>query len=104
MGCRQIEPLLLDHLSGSLTEQKERQLQAHLAKCPACRRRREEWRAVRSLGAGLDELTPPPHLREHIMAGWRAAHCRRGPAAQHSLFRRGAALLAAVCVALILLA
>jgi hypothetical protein len=55
MNCRRVEQLLSHSLEdeGSLGEREIRALQAHLDRCPACRRLRDELRAV---GQDLREL------------------------------------------------
>ena len=47
MKCRRFEKMISKHLDGRLAPKKESALQRHLAECPACRRRLEEYRLIR---------------------------------------------------------
>jgi hypothetical protein len=64
MNCRRIEQLLSEHLEGLVPAREVRALEAHLARCPACRRLHEELLAVRS---GLRQLAQQlPRLETEI--------------------------------------
>lgn len=46
MNCEQAQTELIAHLKGELDEDKKRRLEAHLAKCPACRHELESAKRV----------------------------------------------------------
>ena len=53
MSCDRIESRILPYVDGRLKASEQREVEAHLAECPACRVRVSEFRAVSGL---LDEL------------------------------------------------
>jgi anti-sigma factor RsiW len=53
MSCKRIEERILAYVDGRVKESERREMEAHLAECPACRLRVNEFRAVTGL---LDEL------------------------------------------------
>ena len=64
--CERYEELCSCALDGALTKNEKRELEAHLAECPACRAYMEDLRAMKSLWKGLE--TPAPEgLHEQIM-------------------------------------
>jgi hypothetical protein len=59
MNCHRAERLLLEHIQHRLTPETERQLEQHLAGCPACRARCEAFRRTLALVAH-DPVPPAP--------------------------------------------
>ncbi|HXO62379.1 MAG TPA: zf-HC2 domain-containing protein [Candidatus Acidoferrales bacterium] len=53
MSCTRMETRLLGYIDGRLKESEQREMEKHLAACPACTVRVNEFRSVSSL---LDEL------------------------------------------------
>jgi anti-sigma factor RsiW len=53
MSCTRMETRLLGYIDGRLKEKEQREMEKHLATCPACTVRVNEFRSVSSL---LDEL------------------------------------------------
>jgi anti-sigma factor RsiW len=53
MSCSRMETRLLEYINGRLKEKEQREMEKHLAACPACTVRVNEFRSVSSL---LDEL------------------------------------------------
>ena len=53
MSCGRMEKQMMPYVDGRLKISKQREVEAHLAACPACRLRVNEFRAVSGL---LDEL------------------------------------------------
>src|SRR5712671_4792076 len=53
MSCSQMEKKIMPFVDGRLKASEQREVEAHLAVCPACRMRVNEFRAVSGL---LDEL------------------------------------------------
>jgi anti-sigma factor RsiW len=53
MSCSRMETRLLGYIDGRLKENEQREMEKHLASCPACTVRVNEFRSVSSL---LDEL------------------------------------------------
>jgi anti-sigma factor RsiW len=53
MSCSRMETRLLEYIDGRLKEKEQREMEKHLAGCPACTVRVNEFRSVSSL---LDEL------------------------------------------------
>jgi anti-sigma factor RsiW len=53
MSCTRMETRLLGYIDGRLKESEQREMEKHLAACPACAVRVNEFRSVSSL---LDEL------------------------------------------------
>lgn len=64
--CARYEELCSAAVDHALTEQEQKELDAHLAECPACRAYLEELRVMRELWKEL-ETPMPPALHEKIM-------------------------------------
>ena len=78
MRCRRVEQLLSDYLETLLPVRDAAAVAAHLAECPACRRRRD---AVLALGADLRAPmgeSPLPEIDRRAIEQWLA---ERGAAA-----------------------
>ena len=65
-NCARYEELCSAAVDHALTEQEQKELDAHLAECPACRAYLEELRVMRELWKEL-ETPMPPALHEKIM-------------------------------------
>lgn len=65
--CDAVGELLSAYLDGELTEEEKNTVAAHLQTCDACRQLAEALGELRREIGGA-ELTPPPALRENIMA------------------------------------
>lgn len=78
-SCESIRGRLLDLLAGDIGGEEEDWLQSHLAECTPCAR---ELQALRSTLAALpdaEEATPPPEVKERILA-----YAREAPAVAHA--------------------
>src|SRR5207248_1704361 len=62
MNCRQVQPRIADFSVGLLRAGETRQVEAHLAACPACGREWRELQAVLALVERHGSREPPPHL------------------------------------------
>jgi anti-sigma factor RsiW len=84
MNCERVEQLLSEHLEGFVSEREAGAMAAHLGRCPACRRRQEEFTTIRSSLRTLAQQLPLPEsdidrraidcwLAERAVsnAGWR---------------------------------
>lgn len=65
--CARYEELCSAAIDHALTEQEQKELDAHLAECPACRAYLEELRTMHDLWKEL-ETPMPPALHEKIMS------------------------------------
>jgi len=77
--CRDIQPLLVETLSGTTPPDQRRLVQAHLATCAACRADAASIERT----AGLLRRAPEAHLREDLWAGFMTALEARLAADQH---------------------
>lgn len=68
MDCAAAHIALSAHLDGELTPAEEQELQEHLALCPQCRALQEELSALQKLLRQIDLPSPPPELKERVMA------------------------------------
>jgi hypothetical protein len=70
--CQTIEPLLARHNDPDLNEVEQVQLSLHLYRCPACRARLQEYRAIDRQVRTLPAVTLAPRVRaavlDHIVA------------------------------------
>jgi len=84
MDCRRAEELLSEHLEGALPEPFARELEAHLASCPACAELRDALREVIEALRSFPSLEPAHDLAERAAAralfASRAGRPRRAPA------------------------
>jgi Putative zinc-finger len=72
MNCRHVAQRLSSHLEGLLPAQEAAKLTAHLKACPACRRLRDEFVAMRAELRDLAEPLPPAGLRHRAVQQWIA--------------------------------
>jgi len=76
MDCTHCEPVLLDLCYGELAPAQERDVRAHIADCPTCRKALSRLEAGQALARHLADEAPPPELTDRIMRAARA-HARR---------------------------
>jgi len=67
MDCAHCEPALLDLCYGELAAPFERDVRAHVADCPTCRKALSRLEAGQALARQLPEETAPPELTARIM-------------------------------------
>jgi anti-sigma factor RsiW len=86
---RRYEEDLAAYLLGALVAEEKREFELHLRSCPACQAE-ERWlrAAVDVLPSSVEQLEPPPELRERLMATVRDEGEVAGPAAQPRARRR----------------
>lgn len=68
MSCDYYLELLSARLDGALTESEERELEAHLESCPACRAAGEQLAALRSAFSELEEIPAPEGFTRDVMS------------------------------------
>jgi anti-sigma factor RsiW len=66
MECSHIRPQLEEHRRGELPPDAAALVDAHLARCPACRRLRDEDQALAALVGALDRPPAPAALRRRV--------------------------------------
>ncbi len=86
---RRYEEDLAAYLLDALGEEEQRAFELHLRSCPACQAE-ERWLrgAVELLPSSVEQLEPPPALRERLMDTVRAEAAAEGIAARPSIRRR----------------
>ena len=67
MNCDSYLELLSARLDGELTEAEERELEAHLESCPACRAAGAQLAALRTVFAGLEDIPAPQDFTQDVM-------------------------------------
>ncbi len=67
MTCREIEERLSALLDDTLPAEERRKVEEHLASCPSCARALADLRKTVGLVRDLEEVEPPPWLRQKIM-------------------------------------
>lgn len=87
MNCDDYLELLSARLDGALTEREERELEAHLASCPACRAAGAQLAALRRSFSELEDLPAPARFTKDVMDRIRASGTETKAV---SLFRRPA--------------
>ena len=86
---RRYEEDLAAYLLDALVEEERREFESHLHSCPACQAE-ERWLrgAVDLLPSSVEQLEPPPALRERLMATVRAEAPAEGTEARRGARRR----------------
>lgn len=97
MNCEHYLELLSARLDGALNESEERELEAHLESCPACRAAGAQLAALRTAFSELEDLPAPEGFTQGVMDRVRAAN-RPVPLFRRPLFKVLAGL--AACAAL----
>lgn len=95
MNCDNYLEMLSARLDGALTEAEERELEAHLASCPACRAAEAQLRALRAAFTGLEDVPAPEGLARDVMERVREPEPRKSvPLFRRPLFKALAGLAA----------
>jgi anti-sigma factor RsiW len=68
MSCEKMESRILAYVDGRLKESERPDVEKHLAACPPCRLRVEEFRAVSSLLEELPVIEPSPAFDARVRA------------------------------------
>jgi hypothetical protein len=68
MSCSRIEKQMMPYVDGRLKIGEQREVEAHLAACPACRLRVNEFRAVSGLLDELPQIEPSPAFDARVRA------------------------------------
>jgi len=85
MRCQEARVLISARLDGELSQQEERELDAHLAGCPACRELAEDLSALRLSLEALEDEPAPAGLASRVMEQIRASETEKKAV---PLFRR----------------
>lgn len=99
-SCEEYEFLAGVLLDGALEEAERRELEAHLARCPACRAYLADLRAIRDAVRSLD-VPAPAGFTGRVMDAVRAAGPEKKKAAPLGRWRRWAAVAACCAAALV---
>ncbi|NPU84510.1 MAG: DUF2275 domain-containing protein [Syntrophaceae bacterium] len=67
MTCKEIEDRLSAFLDDALPPEERRQIEEHLSSCASCSRAVEDLRKTVGLVRDLEEVEPPPWLKQKIM-------------------------------------
>jgi anti-sigma factor RsiW len=68
MDCKKTESFLLSSLDGKLDQADGAALEAHLGKCPSCRKKDEEFRMILGLMRPRTMPEPLPYFKERLLA------------------------------------
>src|SRR6202140_589431 len=68
MSCTRMESRLLGYIDGRLKEKEQQKMEKHLAACPACTVRVNEFRSVSSLLDELPQIEPSPAFDVRVRA------------------------------------
>src|ERR1700736_4990059 len=68
MSCGRMEKQMMPYVDGRLKVSEQREVEAHLAACPACRLRVNEFRAVSGLLDELPQIEPSPAFDARVRA------------------------------------
>jgi anti-sigma factor RsiW len=77
MSCARIESRILPYVDGRLKASEQREVETHLAACPACRVRVNEFRAVAGLLDELPQIEPSGAFDARVRARVAAEPARR---------------------------
>lgn len=104
-GCERALDLIGLRLDGPLSPEEQRELDAHLEQCPACRAAARELEELEGALVQLGECDPPPQLVSGVMERVRAdsAPAKVVPLWKRPAFRGalGMAACAALCIGLL---
>ena len=98
VNCDKYVELLSARLDGELSEPEERELEAHLASCPACRAASAQLAALRPAFSELEDLPAPESLTRNVMDRIREEN-KTVPLYQRPLFKALAGLAACAVLA-----
>ena len=93
--CSEYDIMLSARLDGELSEDEERELEAHLAACPECRKYLRLLEAVRD-GLKEDLPAPPDTLRQGIM--YKVGLEKKRGRLVYGAFGRWTAIAAVICI------
>jgi TolA-binding protein len=77
MKCQDADILITDDLYGELDPGRAEELREHLARCPACRKKRASYGRVVELHAAIPVAGPSAEVRDHILTQARS-QARKG--------------------------
>src|ERR1700687_4233697 len=78
MSCNRIESRILPYVDGRLKVSEQREVEAHIAACAACRVRVNEFRAVTGLLDELPQIEPSGAFDARVRARVAAEPVKRG--------------------------
>src|ERR1700686_2790297 len=78
MSCTRMESRLLGYIDGRLKEKEQREMEKHLATCPACTVRVNEFRSVSSLLDEVPQIEPSPAFDVRVRARVAAEPVKQG--------------------------
>ncbi|MFA6032520.1 MAG: DUF2275 domain-containing protein [Myxococcota bacterium] len=87
MNCSGTKELLPGYVDGLLGPEDAAAVKEHLAGCAECARAVAELEKTIALVRDIEEVDPPPWLRQKIMAQIREEHARKGATLFDRLFR-----------------
>ena len=76
MNCEQYSEWIGDAVDGTLSPERQAQLDAHCRECESCRDLLNDLKEIRAAASRLDRLTPSPDLWNAIAAKVRACDAR----------------------------
>ena len=80
VACREFVELVTEHLEGTLPEEMERAISAHLELCQPCVEYLEQTRATVRLLGSVPTTALPPVVRDRLLDVYTALHGpRSGP-------------------------
>ena len=77
IACQEFVELVTEHLEGSLPQEIERAITAHLELCEPCRIYLEQMHSTATALRALPTPTLPPPARERLLDLFTALHGRR---------------------------
>src|ERR1700681_3339821 len=78
MSCSRMETRLLEYIDGRLKEKEQREMEKHLAACPACTVRVNEFRSVSSLLDEVPQIEPSAAFDVRVRARVAAEPVKQG--------------------------
>lgn len=83
VACREFVELVTEHLEGTLPDEVERAISAHLELCEPCVEYLEQTRATVRLLGSVGTAPLPPVVRSRLLGVYDALHGPRSDAAPH---------------------
>jgi hypothetical protein len=71
MTCKEVEKALPAYVEDVLPQEEKKPVEGHLASCPRCSRALEDLKKTGKLLQGLEEVEPPPWLKQKIVSRMR---------------------------------
>ena len=102
-NCADIEPRLSEFADGDLDASERAEIDAHLAKCVACRGLYQDLQRVRRAAASLGPITPPDHVWLQVAGQTRldlpaGSHPARKPSGRNAIVQWAGLAAALVAV------